>query len=235
MTRKSTAAVVTGMAALAAFATLGTGVAGATPGVPAPTFWSSGADAGSILLSPEAMAEITDTKTMEVVGSSDDLLDDSDRVEPAACVSAYSPAQAQSYAGSDWTAVNAELVADGEPGDATLVVTQSVVTFDSDDAAGDYLTQASKEWKRCGGTDLAITTKDGDVMEWSIGKPSLNDDETVIILPVAAQAGECERALAGMRDIVIDVMACSVDGGDATGQAEAVVMAIAEIAGAQPA
>jgi hypothetical protein len=57
----------------------------------------------------------------------------------------------------------------------------------------------------------------------------------VIILPVGTNEGGCERALAGVRDTVIDVMACSINGGNADGQAEAIVNGIAEMATSEPA
>jgi hypothetical protein len=235
MSRKTAAAVLTGMSALA-FVTMGNGVAAAAPVVPPPVFWSSSADANSPLLNPDQMGKAMHTTGMQVLASSPKMLDDSDDVSPAACVSAYSPAEQQSYSGTDYTAVNTQLVADGKPGHATVLVTQSVVTIESKSGVVDYLNQAAKAFKSCQGQKLSLTPRDGEApMEYAVGTPRLNADQTVIILPVGTNDGGCERALAGARDTVIDVMACSLNGGNADGQAEAVVNGIAEMATSQPA
>jgi hypothetical protein len=235
MGRKTTTAVLTGMSALA-FATMGTGVAAAAPVVPLPVFWSSSAEANSPLLNPDQIDKAMHTTGMQVLASSPKMLDDSDEVSPAACVSAYSPAEEQSYSGTDYTAVNTQLVADGKPGHATMLVTQSVITIESKGGVGDYLTQAAKDFKSCQGQKLSLTPRDGEApMEYAVGTARLNADQDVIILPVAANEGGCERALAGVRDTVIDVMACSLNGGNADGQAEAIVNGIAEMATSEPA
>jgi hypothetical protein len=235
MRRKTAATVLTGMSALA-FATMGNGIAAAAPVVPSPVFWSSSADANSPLLTTDQMDKATHTTGMQVLDSTPKMLDDSDEVSPAACVSAYSPAEKQSYSGADYTAVNTQLDADGKPGHATVFVTQSVVSFESKSGVVDYLNKVAQDYKSCQGQNLTVTPRDGAApMQFAIGTPRLSADQTVIILPVDAKSGGCERALAGVRDTVIDVMACSVNGGNADGQGEAIVNGIAQKATSQPA
>ena len=239
MNRNITAAALTGIAALA-FATMGanmgTGLAAAAPVVPPPAFWSSSADANSPLLTPDQMDKATHTAGMQVLESSPKMLDDSDEVSAVACVSAYSPAAQRSYSGTDYTAVNTQRLADGKPGHATALVTQSVVTIESKGGVVDYLNQVAEEFKSCQSQDLTVTPRNGEApIQFAVGTPRLSADQTVIILPVDAKSGGCERALAGVRDAVIDVMACSVNGGNADGQAVAIVNGIAEMATSQPA
>ena len=226
MIRTSSAAAVIGLGLIAP----GAGVASASPVGPVPTFtFTSHLEA--LLPAAGKLTRITGADSpMQVLASESDFTEGTANVAPAECAAAFEPARRAAYAGTGWTGVSTQVVADDTPRAAGHVVVQSAVSFADRNAAMEVLNAAARTWVRCGGATVGYTTSAGDVRRWQLGKPALRRDRTVLVQLQTSRAGSCERAMTtadlGGGALVADVMACDFSGGNPDGQAEAIAAAI---------
>lgn len=219
---RQSAVVATGTVAFLAFGGLAGPAAVAAPVLP--SYWGVGTSA-TALVDAATAAEITGARKMAVVAAGAQPTDSSSRVKPARCISVYGPVEKVSYEDADWLSVSEQLLADGEPGEASAIVDQAVVTFASADAAADYVDGVLDDWRRCSETQLLVLSRDGAVKEQPIGQAGLNARGTILTIPVGSATNGCERAIARHDTDVFDVQVCQF-AGDAKGQAEAVVEAM---------
>jgi len=216
MIRICTTAVLAGLGVFAA--TAGGATAAASPGTPAASGSTTGVNLTDMMLSPETVAAVIDAGSMRVAASATAMADSSAQVAPAQCLSAWGPGEQQSYAGSGYTGVKTQVLATGGA-DPTHVVNQTVVSFPTSADAEQYLTHTAASWTACANHDIDYTEASGDHKPWTIGKPSIDTEKTVIEVTQAAKDGRsaCERAITMKTNIVIDVLACTA-GDDPTGQ-----------------
>lgn len=236
--RLATAAVLAGMAVTAAG-----GTAAAAPSAPLPTFTgygngshdSTGSDTdntnggggatGSVLLSPKQVAAALGTGTLKEISTSSKLGDGAADVSPSSCISAYSPAESGAYKATPDT-VTKDILADAK--DQTRI-SQSVVVMASKQDVAAQMKATVAQFKACAGVTLTAHESDSDgPRKWALGDPELNADKTVLsIMQRNAEDGQsCERAIAGYRNAIIDVMACST--GSAHGQGVALANALSD-------
>ena len=217
------AAVVAGLGVVVA-GTAGAAVADAAPpGVPPPVFQpSAGLPVQALLAGPQLVAHIVDAPAMSVV-TTRTMSDQSATVDPARCVSAWVPADPQSYAGTGYTGAATQVLADGNSADPAHLITQAVVSFPSAHAAGAYVEKAAHDWIDCANRDITFTPTSGQGQQWHFGKPAAR--RGIITLPQLAATGEasCQRAIGARDNLVFDVLACGYRGADPTDQAAAII------------
>ena len=217
--RTCTTAVLAGLGAIVAIAGPCAGIAAASPGAPAASGSTTGADLADVLLSPAMAGAVLEANSMQLVGSSATMADSSAQVAPAQCVSAWGPGEQQSYAGSGYTGVQTQVLANAGGAGPTHVVNQTVVSFPASADAKQYLTRAAASWVDCANRDIDYKEASGDHKPWTLGKPAIDPKKTVIEVTQAAKDGSsaCERAITMKTNIVIDVLTCTA-GADPTGQ-----------------
>lgn len=216
--------ITTTLAAVALCALAG-GVAHAAPFAPVPQFWSPNGNE-SLLLSADQVGVITRAAGLKVSGVSSQFSDSSKRVNPASCVGAFQPAEADAYDGS--TNVTTVVIGDDPSGSAGHLVQQSVVGFADPAAAQKQLTAATTAWSQCAGHPIDVKTRSGRANPWLIGVPAGRRGGTVQVVTNLGPGVVCERAMSVRNEMVVDVMACTIGGGDAAGQAEAIAADIAD-------
>ena len=235
--RLATAAVLAGMAVAATG-----GTAAATPSAPLPTFTgygngttgdtSTGDDGGAtklsaMLLSGKDGSTATGVRGLKQIATVDHLFDHTATVSPRSCLSAYAAAEESTYAAAVPQALAIAVLGDK---DDSHRIAQAVVALPTKKDALALLKSASTAWQQCAGKTMTRTSKDGseDTRSFTNGQPQVNDEHTVLSMGMTESDGfsTCERAMAAYRNIVIDVASCGK--GDTTGQAVAVVRAIAE-------
>ncbi|MUL48429.1 sensor domain-containing protein [Mycobacterium sp. CBMA293] len=234
--RLATAAVLASMAVTAAG-----GTAAAAPSAPLPTFTGygngnhdstsgdtdntngGGGPTGSVLLSPKQVAAALGTGTLKEISTSSKLGDGAADVSPSSCISAYSPAESGAYKATPDT-VAQNILADAK--DETRI-SQAVVVMASKQDVAAQMKATVAQFKACAGVTLTAH-EDGSDRKWALGDPELNADKTVLsIMQRSAEDGQsCERAVAGYRNAIIDVMACVT--GSAHGQGVALANALSD-------
>jgi hypothetical protein len=189
-----------------------------------------GTTAESPLLSPTQVAAALRTGALKETSSGSALSDDSATVSPVSCIATYSPAQVKAYSATP-AAVAQNVLKDAT---SDVYVSQAVVTMAGKKDVAAQLKATFKQFKQCAGTTFTEheTSKPGT---WTNGEPELNADKTVLsLVNTSAQDGQCERAMAGYRNMVIDVMFCGLNG-SAKGQGVALANAISERVSSQKA
>jgi hypothetical protein len=211
--------------AAVAFSALAGGVAHAAPFAPAPEFWSPNGNE-SLLLGADQVGTITRAAGLSVTGVSSQFADNSKRVDPANCVGAFQPAEADAYDGS--TNVTTVVIDDDRGGSAGHLIQQSVIGFADPAAAQKQFTTATTAWSQCAGRPIDVKTRSGRSNPWLIGVPAPRRNGAVQVVANLGPGVVCERAMTTRNEMVVDVMACAIGGGDAAGQAEAIATAIGD-------
>ena len=217
--RLATAAVLASMAVTAAG-----GTAAAAPSAPLPTFtgYGNGHDAtdpsgkdnngggsstDSPLLSPKQVAAALGTGTLKEEWTSSKLESDTANVSPASCISTYAPGMADAYSATPETVAQNTLV---DTGNDDVRISQTVVAMASKQDVAAQLKATVKQFKQCAGTTITFHEEGASQIKMTNGDPELNADKTVLSIMQHDTKGSqtCERAMAGYRNVVIDVMAC---------------------------
>jgi serine/threonine kinase PknH len=164
-----------------------------------------------LLLSPDQLDTAMGAKGMTVVGTITTLPDGSGQVPDKACVPLEGAGQATIYAGSGWTAVSGQRVAD-QP--HARLVEQIVVLFSSAQDARAFFTASAQRWPACSNRQHDETTTAGQTQVHTVG-PVSNTNGTLSatitgILARNGTSGVCERALTMANNVAIDIDACGV-------------------------
>ncbi|MFL0177372.1 sensor domain-containing protein [Mycobacterium sp. SMC-13] len=241
--RLATAAVLASMAATAAG-----GTAAAAPSAPLPTFTgygngtsdtttgdrntNGGGTTDSPLLSPKQVAATLGAGTFKEDWSSTKLRDNDFNVSPSSCVATYAPAMAEAYGATPEAVVQNILV---DTGNDDVRITQAVVALASKSDVAAQMKATVKQFKACAGTTISFREDGSSPLKMTNGDPEINDDKTVLSLLQQDTKGPqtCERAVAGYRNAIIDVLVCG--SGSTHGQGVAVAQALSDKVSSQKA
>lgn len=231
--RLATAAVLASMAVTAAG-----GTAAAAPSAPLPTFTGYGNDStdptgsdkksggttDSPLLSPKQVASTLGLGTLKEDWSSTKLDDNTNGLSPLSCVATYAPGMSSSYSATPEAVAQNVLVDSNNQG---VSINQAVVTLASKSEVAAQMKATVKQFKQCAGTTITFQEEGASQIKMTNGDPELNDDKTVLSIMQHDTKGSqtCERAVAGYRNAIIDVMACG--GASTHGQGVALANALA--------
>jgi serine/threonine-protein kinase len=145
---------------------------------------------------------------MTVTGSISTLPDGSSQVPDKACVPLEGPGQALVYAGSGFTAVSGERVAD-----QSHRVEQIAVSFSSAQDARAFFAASAQRWPACANRQHDETTTAGQTQAHTVGQVSdINGTLSATITGILGRTGAsgvCERALTVANNVAIDIDACS--------------------------
>jgi hypothetical protein len=160
-----------------------------------------------MLLTPEQVNTAMGATEMTVTRTRIAMSDDSATMEPKECLAIDGSAQAQVYAGSNYTAMREHTLQEGD--DFAHYVDQAVVYFPSAKLAGAFVTTSAQQWPAC--HQYTHTQTDS---QWAVAPVSHTND---ILSTTATQQNSndpgwaCGRALALRNNIVIDVNTCSAN------------------------
>jgi hypothetical protein len=190
-----------------------------------------------LLLSAGQINTAMGTTVLTVAGTTGAMPNIEAQVPDKACRPIASPAEAQVYEGSGWSTMLGQALA--EPGPRfTHRVEQAVVSFPSAKEAGAFFTASTQSWPACANRQFTIVMM-GTNMAHTVG-PVSNTNGTLSV--TQNQDGvdlvfSCQRALTVANNIVVDVMACSLNQTDAQfdAQSDAAINIAHQIAAKVPA
>jgi serine/threonine kinase PknH len=140
------------------------------------------------------------------------------------CAGLYHPATRVALEGSGWVAMQSQYLR--EPGDDWRhAVTQTVISYPNAQGAADFAAGQARNWAKCAGRSITVTTpKDGPVT-WSVGRTGTNDGVLTAVLTQEGAAGwACQRALVARGNVAVDIRSC---GDNIVDQAGAIARKIA--------
>jgi serine/threonine-protein kinase len=188
-----------------------------------------------LLLSPDQINAAMGASGMTAGPTYTAMGDDSATVSDKACLPLYAPVQAQVYAGTGWTAVRGQQIADHQSASViTSFVLQNVVLFPSAHDAGAFFTASAQSWPARSNRQFTLTLPGKPKQLYKVGPVSnTNATLTATSTQQAANGVTCQRALTAANNIVIDGVACSFSQSDPS--VNPVVNIVHQIAGKVPA
>ncbi|MGH3524844.1 MAG: sensor domain-containing protein [Mycobacterium sp.] len=160
-----------------------------------------------LILSPEQINTVMGATDMSVTRKHDALSDDSATMRPRECLAIDGAAQAQIYAGSNFTDVLDEALQEGD--NFTHYAEQALVLFPSAKQADAFFTNSAKQWPAC---HQYTHIQSGS--EWTAGRVS-NTNGVLSVTATQQNANKggwaCGRALAVRNNVIVDINTCSAD------------------------
>jgi serine/threonine protein kinase len=162
-----------------------------------------------LLLNPGQLDTATGATGMTITGSLTTLPDGSGQVPEKACLPLEGAGQATVYAGSGFSTVSGQRVADQYH---AHLVEQIVVSFPSAQDARAFFAASAQSWPACASRSHDQTTPAGQTVAHTVG-PVSNTNGTLSatvtgVLARNGSSGACERALTVANNVAIDIDAC---------------------------
>jgi serine/threonine protein kinase len=156
-----------------------------------------------LLLSVDQINNAMNTTGMSSVGTMSAMPDNSSFVSDQACLALSAAVQAKTYAGSGYSAVQAQVIAKSQQS----TVDQAVVSFPSAQEAASFFTASTQSWQSCSNRQFTLAAN-GNSQEQTVGPVSNTDGMLSATVTPANSLGVCERALTVANNIAVDVTTC---------------------------
>lgn len=187
----------------------GTAMPAASPGLitpdALPTLLLSAAEVGSRLSGSDMVV------TREVAAPWDDS---AHLTEGVGCLAVAGAAQRGVYADAGWTAVRGQVLREPPTAPAWAhFATQSVVLFETPEAATSFFEGSRASWASCSNRELSYAQQLVPDQLWSVGPVGVDRDLlSVSRTQRSPETWSCQRALTVHGNAAVDVEACSLDG-----------------------
>lgn len=170
-------------------------------------------DLASTLLSAEEINSIMGAANMEMVESSETMLDHSADVSDPACLGALYNAEELVYEDSGWTDVVDEVLTQRQD-NADQWVEQTAVRFPSGEDASSFYESSKSQWQEC--VDREVSVFDGEyVVTWAFEAMTVAD---TMISQSARQLDSggwtCQHAMSAVSEVVVEASACTMTPND---------------------
>ncbi|WP_199255559.1 sensor domain-containing protein [Mycolicibacterium mengxianglii] len=162
------------------------------------------------LLSVEEINSIMGADDIEMVDSSESMLDHSGDVSDPSCLGSLYNAEERVYRDSGWSEVVDEVLTQPR-GESVQWVEQTAVRFPSAADASSFYDDAKAQWEQCGDRDLSVF--DGEhVFTWefepiSVAGTTLSQSAQQL----DSDGWTCQHALSAAGDVVVEASACSMN------------------------
>ena len=146
---------------------------------------------------------------------------DEDVVSNPDCLGTYSPAEAAAYQGSNWTALQGQILDDAAPVAPEHALVQVLIGFRDADSAQQFFSQAKTRWSGCANRSITVTPPGHAPVTWDLGEPQATDTTLATMQTQPGGRGPtCQRAIGLANNVIIDTLWC---GFDTTSQASDIV------------
>jgi hypothetical protein len=137
------------------------------------------------------------------------------------CLGLWQVNEAPIYESSHWKSVRQQLVRVPDTDQWDFLVVQSVVSYRTTDAAKEFLTESTDRWSKCTNHTLNIQLNGQALPGWHSG--DLTKTDTQLAMPYTRTSGDqtrsCQRALALVVNLILDIQACRPQQASAVTQA----------------
>ncbi|WP_082939672.1 sensor domain-containing protein [Mycobacterium sp. 852014-50255_SCH5639931] len=174
-----------------------------------------------LLLKEDDVNTIGHTTGMAVRKPVTRMWHDDEMVTNPGCVDTYSPAEATAYQGTNWTALQGQILDDATPAAREHALMQVLVGFRDADSAQQFFSKSKARWSGCANRSITITPPGHAPTTWDLGELQATDTSLAILQTQPSGRGPiCQRAMGLVNNVVIDTLWC---GFDTTSQASDIV------------
>ncbi|MCB0932150.1 MAG: sensor domain-containing protein [Mycobacterium sp.] len=167
-----------------------------------------------LLLSEAKITSILGTP-MRLGASTNQPIDYSRKIVSTECAAAYGPIAQSTYAGSGYTALEANVftAANPDPKRGTSSVQQAVVAYPSADAAESARDRQVDQWRQCAKRSAIRQVDPSDPSaEVKFADVVVTDDDVALLAQAVGPSGvACDRGLGVKNNVVIDSIVCQAD------------------------
>jgi hypothetical protein len=162
------------------------------------------------LLSPDELNTIMGTSGMTPHTPVSKMGDDRNLLPNLNCLGVWQVNEAPIYESSHWKSVRQQLVRVPDTDQWDFLVVQSIVSYRTADAAKEFLTESTDRWSKCTNHTLNIQLNGQALPGWHSG--DLIKTDTQLAMPYTRTSGDqtrsCQRALALVANLILDIQAC---------------------------
>lgn len=166
-------------------------------------------DLSATLLSAEEINSLLGAEGIEVVESTEQLVDHSADISDPACLGALYNAEEFIYDGSGWTELVDEILTQ-RVDDPDHWVEQTAVRFSSADEAAEFYETSKSQWQEC--ISRQVSVYDGDY-EFTWEFDGLTVADTTIsqsAVQLDSEGWTCQHAMSAVSDVIIEASACGL-------------------------
>jgi hypothetical protein len=187
-----------------------TGCAGKAPWVASPPRPVPPSALYEVLLGAAAINAVMGTTAMTPHDPATEMSDNRNLLPNLNCLGLWQVDEAAVYGTNGWSAVRRQLLRAPDTDQWDNLVVESVVSYPSADAARDFYTQSSDRWSKCTNHHVNIVLNGQPLPAVATG--DLNRTDTELTIPLTRGSGDqsraCQRALAVITNLIIDIEAC---------------------------
>jgi hypothetical protein len=162
------------------------------------------------LLSPDELNEIMGTSGMTPHTPVTQMGDHRNLLPNLNCLGLWQVNEAPIYESSHWKSVRQQLVRVPDTDQWDFLVVQSVVSYRTTDAAKEFFTESTDRWSKCTNHNVNIQLNGQTLPGWHSG--DLTKTDTQLAMPYTRTSGDqtrsCQRALALVVNLILDIQAC---------------------------
>ena len=126
------------------------------------------------------------------------------------CLGVWQVNEAPIYESSHWKSVRQQMSRTPDTDQWDFLVVQSIVSYRTADAAKEFLTESTDRWSKCANHNLNIQLNGQALPGWRSG--DLTKTDTRLAMPYTRTSGDqiksCQRALALVANLILDIQAC---------------------------
>lgn len=166
-----------------------------------------------LLLKENDVNTIAHTTAMAVRKPISRMWHDEEMVSNPSCLDIYQPAEAAVYQGSNWTALQGQILDDAAPIAPEHALMQALIGFRDADSARQFFRQAKTRWSGCANQSITVTAPGHAPITWNLGQPQITDTTMATTQTQPGGRGAtCQRAMGMTNNVIIDAIWCGVDG-----------------------
>ena len=162
------------------------------------------------LLSPDELNAIMGTSGMTPHTPVTQMGDHRNLLPNLNCLGLWQVNEAPIYESSHWKSVRQQLVRVPDTDQWDFLVVQSVVSYRTTDAAKEFFTESTDRWSKCTNHNVNIQLNGQTLPGWHSG--DLTKTDTQLAMPYTRTSGDqtrsCQRALALVVNLILDIQAC---------------------------
>lgn len=140
------------------------------------------------------------------------------------CLGVWQVDEAPIYDPSHWKSLRQQLLRTPDTDQWGSLVVQSVVSYRTAEGARDFFADSTDRWSKCSNHHVNIRLNDQPLPAWSSG--DLTTTDTRLSMPYTRGAGDqtrsCQRVLATVANLILDIQACRPQQSTAVTQAAAI-------------
>lgn len=163
-----------------------------------------------LLLSAEAVNEVMGTNGMTAHQPVSQMADHRNLLPNLNCLGVWQVNEAPVYDQSHWKSVRQQLLRAPDTDQWDTLVVQSVVSYRTADGAREFFTESADRWSKCTNHKVNIQLNAQMLPAWVSG--DLTKTDTQLAMPYTRGTGDqtrsCQRALALVANLILDIQAC---------------------------